>query len=326
MRTTRRSARALGLVLALALVAAACGDDADDTTAPDDNGNGNGEFSELDLSGVSISVGSKDFTEQLVLGEMLVQSFEAAGASVTNQVNLGGTQVNRQALLEGEIDVYAEYNGTGWTEHLGNTDPSDDPETLTENVREQDLEENGIHWLGRSPFNNTYGFASGPALTEENDGPFDIYEMATYLEENPDAIVCMESEFPDRSDGLVLWEEATGSTIPEAQTLIMDLDLIYNETAQGNCAFGEIFTTDGRIPFLDLSIVDDDDTFIIYNVSVNIRDEVYQENSEAFDTIAERLLEGLDNETMAELNRLVSVEGEDAADVARDYLSEQGLI
>jgi osmoprotectant transport system substrate-binding protein len=328
MRTTRRSARALGLVLALALVAAACGDDADDTTAPDENGNGNGngEFSELDLSGVSISVGSKDFTEQLVLGEMLVQSFEAAGASVTNQVNLGGTQVNRQALLEGEIDVYAEYNGTGWTEHLGNTDPSDDPETLTENVREQDLEENDIHWLSRSPFNNTYGFATGPALTEENDGPFDIYEMATYLEENPDAIVCMESEFPDRSDGLVLWEEATGSSIPEAQTLIMDLDLIYNETAQGNCAFGEIFTTDGRIPFLDLSIVDDDDTFIIYNVSVNIRDEVYQENTEAFDTIAERLLEGLDNETMAELNRLVSVEGEDAADVARDYLSEQGLI
>jgi osmoprotectant transport system substrate-binding protein len=326
MRTTRRSARALGLVLALALVAAACGDDADDTTAPDENGNGNGEFSELDLSGVSISVGSKDFTEQLILGEMLVQSFEAAGASVTNQVNLGGTQVNRQALLEGEIDVYAEYNGTGWTEHLGNTDPSDDPETLTENVREQDLEENDIHWLSRSPFNNTYGFATGPDLTEENGGPFDIYEMATYLEENPDAIVCMESEFPDRSDGLVLWEEATGSTIPEAQTLIMDLDLIYNETAQGNCAFGEIFTTDGRIPFLDLSIVDDDDTFIIYNVSVNVRDEVYQENAEAFDTIADRLLEGLDNDTMAELNRLVSVEGEDAADVARDYLSEQGLI
>lgn len=328
MRTTRRSARALGLVLALALVAAACGDDADDTATSDENGNGNGngEFSELDLSGVSIAVGSKDFTEQLVLGEMLVQSFEAAGASVTNQVNLGGTQVNRQALLEGEIDVYAEYNGTGWTEHLGNTDPSDDPETLTENVREQDLEDNDIHWLSRSPFNNTYGFASGPDLTEENGGPFDIYDMAAYLDENPDAIVCMESEFPDRSDGLVLWEEATGSTIPEAQTLIMDLDLIYNETAQGNCAFGEIFTTDGRIPFLDLSIVDDDDTFIIYNVSVNVRDEVYQENTEAFDTIAERLLEGLDNDTMAELNRLVSVEGEDAADVARDYLSEQGLI
>jgi osmoprotectant transport system substrate-binding protein len=325
MRTTRRTWRSVGLVLALALVAAACGDDADDAASPDD-ADGNGEFSELDLSGVSLSVGSKDFTEQLVLGEMLVQSFEAAGASVNNRVNLGGTQVNRQALLEGEIHVYAEYNGTGWTEHLGNVDPSDDPETLTSNVREQDLEENGIHWLGRSPFNNTYGFATGPALTEEHGGGFDIYEMATYVGENPDAIVCMESEFPDRSDGLVLFEEATGFSIPESQILIMDLDLIYNETAQGSCAFGEIFTTDGRIPFLDLTIVDDDDTFIIYNVSINVRDEIYQENPEAFDTIAERILENLDNDTMAELNRQVSVDGEEAADVAREYLRSEGLI
>ena len=202
-------------------------------------------------------VGSKDFTEQFVLGEMLVASFEAAGASVQNRVNLGGTNVNRQALEVGEIDVYAEYNGTGWTEHLGNVDPSDDPETLTQSVREQDLEENSIHWLSRSPFNNTYGFATGPALTEEHGGEFDIQEMATYLQENPGAIVCMESEFPDRSDGLVLYQEATGHTIPQNQINIIDTDLIYTETAQGNCAFGEIFTTDGRIPALGLTVVED---------------------------------------------------------------------
>ncbi len=329
MRTTR-SWRALGSILAFALLGAACGDDGDDASGDGgDGGDGGaaaGEFSELDLSGVSIAVGSKDFTEQLVLGEMLVASFEAAGADVENRVNLGGTNVNRQALEEGEIDVYAEYNGTGWTEHLGNESPSDDPETLTQAVREQDLERNGIHWLSRSPFNNTYGFATGPALTEEHGGAFDIDEMATYLQENPDATVCMESEFPDRSDGLVLFEEATGYTIPEGQIDIIDTNLIYTETAQGSCDFGEIFTTDGRISELDLAIVDDLGTFIIYNVSVNVRDEVYQENPEAFDTIAEEMLSGLDNETMAELNRRVSVEGEDPADVARDYLSEQGLI
>lgn len=275
---------------------------------------------------MSISVGSKDFTEQLVLGEMMVQSFEAAGADVDNRVNLGGTQVNRQALLEGEIQVYAEYNGTGWTEHLGNESPSDDPETLTEAVREQDLADNQIRWLGRSPFNNTYGFATGPDLTDENGGAFDIDAMASYLEENAGATVCMESEFPDRADGLVLFEDATGYVIPESQIDIIDTNLIYTETAQGTCDFGEIFTTDGRISELDLAIVDDQGTFIIYNVSVNVRDELYQQNTEAFDVIAEELLAGLDNETMAELNRRVSVEGEDPADVARDYLIEAGLI
>lgn len=324
MTTTRRSLGALGLLLALALTAAACGGGSGDGGG--DAGGGDGAFNDLDLSDVSLTVGSKDFTEQLILGEMLVQSYQAAGADVNNRVNLGGTQVNRQALLAGEIDVYAEYNGTGWTEHLGNENPSDDPETLTENVSKQDLEQNKIHWLGRSPFNNTYGFATGPELTKANGGAFDIKGMAKHLQDNPDAIVCMESEFPDRSDGLVLFEKATGFSIPQNQVKIMNLDLIYNETAKGNCAFGEIFTTDGRIPFLDLEIVDDDDTFIIYNVSVNVRDEVYQQNPEAFDTIAEKILEDLDNDTMAELNRQVSVEGKDASTVAREYLRSKDLI
>ena len=326
MDTTRRPWRALALMATLGLLIAACG--GDDESEGDDGGAGaqGGAFAELDLSGVSITVGSKDFTEQLVLGEMLVQAYEAAGADVENRVNLGGTQVNRQALLEGEIDSYAEYNGTGWTEHLGNETPSDDPETLTEAVREQDLADNGIQWLGRSPFNNTYGFATGPDLTEENGGAFDIDTMAAYLEDNPDAIVCMESEFPDRSDGLVLFEEATGFTIPQGQIDILETNLIYTETASRACDFGEIFTTDGRISELDLSIVDDKGTFIIYNVSINVRDEVYQEKAEAFDAIAEGILSDLDNDTMAGLNRRVSVDGEEPAAVALDYLTEKGLI
>ena len=326
MDTTRRPWRALALMATLGLLIAACG--GDDESEGDDGGAGaqGGAFAELDLAGVSITVGSKDFTEQLVLGEMLVQAYEAAGADVENRVNLGGTQVNRQALLEGEIDSYAEYNGTGWTEHLGNETPSDDPETLTEAVREQDLADNGIQWLGRSPFNNTYGFATGPDLTEENGGAFDIDTMAAYLEDNPDSIVCMESEFPDRSDGLVLFEEATGFTIPQGQIDILETNLIYTETASRACDFGEIFTTDGRISELDLSIVDDKGTFIIYNVSINVRDEVYQEKAEAFDAIAEGILSDLDNDTMAGLNRRVSVDGEEPAAVALDYLTEKGLI
>ena len=77
------------------------------------------------------------------------------------------------------------------------------------------------------------------------------------------------------------------------------------------CTFGEIFTTDGRIPELGLTIVEDDGVFILYNVSVNLRDEVYQQNPEAFDEIADLLLDPLDNETAAELNARVGSQGED---------------
>ncbi|MEZ5239384.1 MAG: glycine betaine ABC transporter substrate-binding protein [Microthrixaceae bacterium] len=124
---------------------------------------------------------------------------------------------------------------------------------------------------------------------------------------------------------MVLFEEATGYELPESQSQILDTNVIYTETATGGCDFGEIFTTDGRIPELDLSIVDDGGAMILYNISLNLRDEVYQEAPDQWDELVPMLVDPLDNETMAELNRQVSVDGEDPADVASQYLQDQGL-
>jgi len=319
MKRLTRGRALLAALMAMMLIVTACGDD-------DEGATGGAISEQIDLDGVSITVGSKDFTEQLVLGEIMVQAFQAAGADVTNQVDLGGTVVNREALLSGDIDVYMEYNGTGWTVHLGQDDPSFDPQQLTEDVRALDLAENEIRWVGKSPFNNTYGFATGPALTDANGGAFTMQAMADYLAANPDATVCMESEFPSRPDGLVLFEDYTGYEIPESQQTILDTNIIYNETANGNCDFGEIFTTDGRIAALDMSIVEDPGVMIVYNVSLTMRDDLYSQAPEEFEAMADLLFDGLDEPTMAEMNRLVSVEGEDPADVARDYLVGKGLI
>ena len=294
--------------------------------AASDESSSGGTLSEYDLSGVSIAVGSKDFDEQLILGEMMVAAFEAAGAEVDNKVNLGGTNVARAALESGEIDIYMEYNGTGWTVHLGQSDPSFDPEVLTSGVRERDLAENGIVWVGRSPFNNTYGFASSPEVTEANGGAFDLKSMMEYVRDNSDAVVCMESEFPSRPDGLILTETHAGIDLPDNQQLILDTGIIYTETANNNCDFGEVFTTDGRIPALGLTLVTDPGVNILYNVSGTIRQDKYNEAPEAFDGIIEAVLAPLDNIKMAELNGKVSAEGEDPADVARDFLVAEGLI
>ena len=157
----RRWLRTTALLSTLTLVLAACGG-GEEAVAEEGDG---------PLAGVEVTVGSKDFDEQLLLGNILVQAFEQAGATVEDRVDLGGTQVARSALESGEIDVYMEYNGTGWAEHLGNeVAPSNDPKELTEAVRAQDLEENDIRWIGRAPFNNTYGFVSSPETTEANGG------------------------------------------------------------------------------------------------------------------------------------------------------------
>ena len=166
MRITRQPMRLLAAVAAISLVVAACGSDddsssdsgdesatteavTDGTEAGTDGGddmasaecetannedNSVASLSELDFSGIDINIGSKDFVEQFVLGQLAIVGLEAGGANVTDSTNLGGTVVNRDALLANEIDTYFEYNGTGWTVHLAQEDPSFDPVELTNSV------------------------------------------------------------------------------------------------------------------------------------------------------------------------------------------------
>lgn len=312
----RKSLKIAAATAALAMAVTGCGSDSDS--------DGGGSSSDR-LDGVSLTVGSKDFTENILLGEMFAQALASEGASVDNKINLGGTSVNRDALTSGDIDVYPEYNGTGWTVHLGNEDPSQDPQELYDVTAAADLEKNGIQWIGLSPFNDTYGFAANGDLAK-SDGPFDFQGMADYLKANPDAKVCMETEFPDRPDGLVLWEKATGYELPSSQTQILDTGLIYTETSDGNCDFGEVFTTDGRITALNLDLVDDPGVMILYNVSFTMNDELYQANSDVYDELTETILSSLDNDKMAELNAIVDVEGTPAERVAEDYLKEIGVL
>ncbi len=313
MRNRRKSILATTLALGLGVTLAACG------------GDSGSEGSGSALDGVSLTVGSKDFTENILVGEMLVQALENEGADVTSQTNLGGTSVARDALLSDEIDVYPEYTGTGWTVHLKQEDPSQDPEELFKVTSEMDIKENDIRWVGRSPFNDTYGFAANGDLAEQ-EGGFDFDSMAAYLEENPDTTVCMETEFPDRPDGLVLWEEATGYEIPQSQIQILDTGLIYTETSDGNCDFGEVFTTDGRIQALNLELVEDPGVMILYNLSFTYQDAVYQEHAETYDEIAATIFEGLDEQKMAELNAQVDVDGQPVDQVAEQYLEEIGML
>lgn len=311
-KSVKIAAMSAGMAMTMGL--AACGGD-------DSGGGGSSDR----LDGVSVSVGSKDFTENILLGEMYAQALENEGASVDKQINLGGTSVNRDALTSGDIDVYPDYNGTGWTVFLGNEDPSTDPQELYDVTAEADLEQNNIKWIGLSPFNDTYGFAANGDLAE-SEGPFDLQGMADYLEANPDATVCMETEFPDRPDGLVLFEDATGYEVPNSQTQILDTGLIYTETSDGNCDFGEVFTTDGRITALNLELVDDPGVFILYNVSFTMNNDVYEANAEVYDELAETILADLDNEKMAELNAQVDVEGMPAERVAQTYLEDIGIL
>jgi osmoprotectant transport system substrate-binding protein len=146
VRTTRaKLTQLLGLFAVLILIAAGCGGAS----------GGGGASGDVDLSGAEFTVGSKEFTEQLILGQITLQVLENAGATVNDQIGLAGTVAARKALESGEIDMYWEYTGTGWITHLGHTDPIPGRQKQYEAVAEEDLKKNDIEWLPPAPANNT---------------------------------------------------------------------------------------------------------------------------------------------------------------------------
>lgn len=300
-------------LVSLVLVTASCGAD-DDADGADD------------FDGITIAVGSKNFTEQYVLSEILIQALAARGADVSDLTDTGDTPTTRAALLGGDIDAYWEYNSTGWVEHLGNSDPDPDGEDLTEAVADADRSQNQIEWIGRSTFNDTYGFVVSPDIADEtlatrySVDAFDLEAMAEYLEDNEDTVVCVEPEFPGRADGLVLFEQETGYSIPTERVLVFDDAAdVYGAVAAGECDFGEVFTTDGRIDELDLTPVVDPGVFYVYNVSLTIPTALYQQAPDAFDDLVDDILAPLSQSRITELNRRVAA-GEPVSQVAQDYL------
>jgi osmoprotectant transport system substrate-binding protein len=322
----RRTHRWLAGTFAAALVLTACGNGNGDDDAAATNGEGSIAAS-YDLSGAEFTVGSKEFTEQLVLGEIARIALENAGATVNDEIGLAGTAIVRQALEAGEIDLYWEYTGTGWITLLGETEPVAGSDEQYDAVAERDLEENGIRWLPPAPFDNTYAIAVHEAAADELDVTT-ISDVGRLLDEDPDqATFCIASEFATRDDGLPGLEEHYDFSFPEGNLVMLDEGAIYSEVAdRTNCNLGEVFATDGRIAFLDLVVLEDDQEFFpVYNPSVTVREETFEEYpdlEELFGEIASRL----ETETMQELNERVDEGGEFPDEVAEDWLRSEGFI
>ena len=318
MRTTHaKLTQLLGLFAVLTLIVAGCG-----------GAGGGGASGEVDLSGAEFTVGSKEFTEQLILGQITLQVLENAGATVNDQIGLAGSVAARKALESGEIDMYWEYTGTGWITYLGHTKPIPDRQKQFEAVAKEDLKKNDIMWLSPpAPANNTYTMA---VRSEAHDklGVKKLSDFKQLVEENPEeATVCVGTEFSTRDDGLPGMEKAYDFEFPKENIVKIDEGLIYQQTDKGDkCNFGEVFQTDGRIANLDLKLVEDDKSFFpIYNPALNVREDVmkkYPQIAKLFAPISKKLT----TQTLQKLNAKVDVEGQLEDQVAEEWLSKNGFI
>ncbi|MFD9932950.1 glycine betaine ABC transporter substrate-binding protein [Streptomyces massasporeus] len=277
------------------------------------------------LKGAHLTVTSKSFTEQLILGSIMGIAFEAAGADVIDRTGIQGSIGSREAVRKGDADAGYEYTGTAWITYLGHSKPITDPQEQWEAVKKEDAG-NGLVWLPPSKLDNTYALA----MNQENAkkyGTKSMSDVAKLAKSDPGAVkLCVEVEFANRADGLPGMQKAYGMNVPARNITQMDTGIIYTQTAKGNCTYGEVFTTDGRIKSMNLVVMDDDKKFFPnYNVAPMINAKSLKEwpaIAEVLNPITARL----NNSVAQTLNAKVDVDGEDPHQVALDWLVQEGFV
>lgn len=281
------------------------------------------------IDGAQITVGSKNFTEQLILGKIAVIALQTAGFDVVDRTNIPGSVPARKGMTEGQIDMEWEYTGTAWLSYLGESKPIPDPEQQYEAVRKADLA-NGLTWLKPAPANNTYAFAVRSSMLPKLGNPQTLSDLAKVPVDQ--RTFCVESEFASRNDGFQPMLKTYGlrlgdpQGVPRGNVRILDTGAVYEATAHGACNFGEVFTTDGRIKALDLTVLNDDKQFFPnYNVAAVLQTDTLNKYPQLRSLFA-KISPLLTNETMQRLNAKVDVDGEQPGDVALDWMVSKGLV
>ncbi|MER5749632.1 glycine betaine ABC transporter substrate-binding protein [Streptomyces sp. NPDC002088] len=277
------------------------------------------------LKGAHLTVTSKEFTEQLILGSIMGIAFEAAGADVLDRTGIQGSIGSREAVKSSGADGMYEYTGTAWITYLGNSEPIADPLKQWEAVRDADLK-NGLTWLPPSRLNNTYALATNQANFKKY-GTKTLSDVAALSKSDPKAVtLCVEGEFANRADGLPGMEKAYGMSVPAKNVTQMDTGIIYTQVAKGSCTYGEVFTTDGRIKSMNLVVMQDDQKFFPnYNAAPVINSKALKKWP-AIAKVLDPITKKLDNSVAQTLNAKVDVDGEDPHEVALDWMKAEGFV
>jgi osmoprotectant transport system substrate-binding protein len=281
----------------------------------------------VSLQGATFTVGSKEFTEQLILCHITSLALRSVGAAVREKCGLQSSKITRAALVSGSINMYWEYTGTAWTNYLGHTEPFEGSTQQYSTVAQEDLARNHIKWLTPSPANDAYAIGVQTSKANELDVTT-ISDYARLVDTDPSAAsMCVASEFAGRSDGLPGLEKAYGFTVPTGGLATIAEGAIPNAIGKGDpCNFGEITTTDGRVQTLGLTVLQDDKEFFpVYYPALTVRESVYNDH-QGLAKIAKPIAAALTNEELQRLNRDVDLNGKDPNQVARDWLQANGFI
>lgn len=257
-----------------------------------------------------VKIGTKVFTESVILGEVLKQSIESDGYQTEFYQQLGGTRILWNALVDGEIDVYPDYTGTIIEEILAGREIENRDDLVAV------LSEFGIEVSEPLGFNNTYALGMKREQAEELG-----IETISDLQDHPELIFGFSNEFIDRADG---WPGIRDAYQLSPQTVRgLDHDLAYRGIDAENIDVIDLYSTDAEIDYYDLKVLEDDQNFFPeYEAVFLYRTDLNQEVKQSIT----RFEGGISRDEMVRMNATVKLDGKDDAVVASEFLSETSQI
>ena len=313
----RRLMGLLAVMSALVLAVAACGGDDDnessDTTATTATETTGGQ------GGGSITIGTKDFTEQFILGELYKQALVAKGFDVTLKSNIGSTEIIDKALTSGRIDMYPEYTGTSLTVVFGAPGSKRTAEA-TYDAAKKSYEGRGQTLLEMTPFSDSDAIAVLKATADK----YDVKEVGD-LTKIPNLTLAGQPQFRTRTQGLPGLKKNYGVTDVSFRSVgsLSPYELL----DQKKVLAAAIFSTDPPLASGKYSVLDDPKAqFGFQNVAPVVDQQKYDELGEEFEDAVNAVTEKLTDDAMIAMNSAVAIDQKSPPAVARQFLQENGLL
>jgi len=305
MRTRFRSRVVGAVLLAFVLVASACGDD----------GSG-GDLKD----GPTITIGSTNFYEQLILGEIYAQVLQANGYSIERQFNLGPREVVNPALKDGEIDLLVEYTGA-LLNFEGGTPTTDSEETYA--ALQAALAGSGVVALGYAPAEDKDGLV----VTAETASSLGVSTISDLAAHNGTLVFGASAECPDRAFCLLGYQDVYGLAFADFVPLDSGGPLTVAALEGGEIDVAALYTSDGAIAAKGFVLLEDDmHLHPAQNIVPVIRQDIIDAYGQELVDLLNSVSEAITTAELSEMNKRYNIAAEDADVLARDWLEEHGFL
>jgi osmoprotectant transport system substrate-binding protein len=276
--------------------------------------------------GPTIVVGSKNFTEQYILGNMYAQALEANGFNAETKLDLGSEQIADKALQDGQIDLYPEYTGTALVAIVpfkGNPASLNSPQATYDAAKKLYAKRSPADtMLTPAPFNNTYGIFVRKSVAEDEN----LTNMEQLSKASKNLTFISYSEFQNRSDGYPNVKKNYPAFDFKQIEIVNQLGLRYSGLQNGDGDVGVGFTTDGQLTSPQLVVMKDPKSiWPFYYPAPVVRSDVLKKYPKIKGVLNE-VSASLDVEKMRKLNAQVDLDQEDPEDVAAEYLEKEGIV